>query len=169
MDTKTTKRILIAYDGSAGARHAIEIAAALLPAHRAIVLHAWSPNAVLVAGFGGMVPPPTYDDDALQVEAAAVAAEGCSLANAAGLKAQPEIAEVTYQGTWHTILDTAEQYEAELIVLGARGLSVVKSIVLGSVSRSVTQHAHIPVLVVPLQVRDETVVSEPAEHVAATA
>ena len=86
----------------------------------------------------------------------------------AGLKAQPEIAEVSYQGTSHTILDVADEYDAELIVLGARGLSTFKSIVLGSVSHSVSQHAHLPVLVVPPAVREATV-SEPAEHAAATA
>jgi nucleotide-binding universal stress UspA family protein len=151
-----------------GARHAIETAAELFPGHGTIVLHAWSPISVIVAGYGGMVALPTCDDDALQVEASKVAAEGCKLASDAGLEAQPEIAEVTYQGTWHTILDIADQYDAELIVLGARGLSAFKSVVLGSVSHSVSQHAHLPVLVVPPAVREERV-SAPAEHAAATA
>lgn len=168
MNVTNGQRILIAYDGSAGARRAIETAAELFPGHRVIVFHAWSPISVIVAGYGGMAALPTYDDDALQVEASKVATEGCKLANDAGLRAQPEIAEVTYHGTWHTILDIADQYDAALIVLGARGLSTFKSVVLGSVSHSVTQHAHRPVLVVPPAVREETV-SEPAEHAAATA
>jgi nucleotide-binding universal stress UspA family protein len=169
MNPIDTRRILIAYDGSEGARHAIETAAALLPGHRAIVFHAWSPVAVIVAGYGGMVALPPYDDDVLQVEATKVAAEGCKLAGDAGLKAQPEIAEVTYQGTWHAILDVADQYDAELIVLGARGLSAFKSMILGSVSHSVAQHARRPVLIVPPAVREEAPASEQAEHAVATA
>ena len=111
---------------------------------------------------------PTYDDDALQDEASRLAEKGCGLAKEAGLKAQPEIAEITYQGTWHTILDIADQYDAALVVLGARGLSTFKSIVLGSVSHSVAQHAHLPVLVVPPALSEEKT-SEPVEHAAATA
>jgi nucleotide-binding universal stress UspA family protein len=132
------------------------------------VLHAWSPLSVIVAAYGGAIALPTYDDDALQAEASKVAAEGCKRANDAGLRAQPEIAEVTPQGICHTIRDVADQYDAELIVLGARGLSTFKSIVLGSVSHSVAHHAHLPVLIVPPAVHEETD-TEPAEHATATA
>ena len=43
----------------------------------------------------------------------------------------------------------ADRHDASLIVLGARGLSAFKSMLLGSVSHSVAQHAHRPVLIVP--------------------
>jgi nucleotide-binding universal stress UspA family protein len=168
MNATSTRPILACYDGSEGARHAIETAATLFPGHRAIVLHAWSPISVIVAAYAGAIALPSYDDDALQVEASKVAAEGAKLANDAGLKAQPEIAEVTHQGIWHTIRDVADQYDAELIVLGARGLSTFKAIVLGSVSHSVAQHAHLPVLIVPPALSEEKT-SEPAVHAAATA
>lgn len=162
--------ILVCYDGSEGARHAIETTAALFPGQRAIVFYAWSPTSLIVAAYGGMVALPAGDDDALQADASKVAAEGCKLANDAGLKAQPEITEVTYQGTRHAIIDTAEQYDAKLVVLGTRGLSTFKSILLGSVSQDVAQHAHVPVLVVPPAVREETTTaSAPAEHAAAMA
>jgi nucleotide-binding universal stress UspA family protein len=166
MSATRTKPILACYDGSEGARHAIETAATLFPGHRAIVLYAWSPISVIVAAYGGAIALPSYDDDALKVEASKVAAEGCKLANDAGLKAQPEIAEVTHQGIWHTIRGAADQCDAELIVLGARGLSTFKSMVLGSVSHSVTQHAHLPVLIVPPALHEEKT-TEAAEHEAA--
>jgi nucleotide-binding universal stress UspA family protein len=164
----TGKTILIGYDNSEGSRRAIATAGELFPGHRAIVLHVWSPVSLLAASYGGMVSLPTHDDDILQEGATMLAAEGCRLALEAGLKAHPEIAEVTYQGAWHTILDVADQYDAEVIVLGARGLSSFKSMMLGSVSHSVAQHAHVPVLVVPPADHDK-VVAEPAEHAAATA
>jgi nucleotide-binding universal stress UspA family protein len=46
------------------------------------------------------------------------------------------------------IVREAEAWHAELVVLGARGLSGVQGFLLGSVSTGVVQHAHCPVLVV---------------------
>jgi nucleotide-binding universal stress UspA family protein len=161
------KTILIGYDSSEGSRRAIATAGELFPGAKSIVLHAWSPISLMVAAYGGMVALPD-EDNALQESAAKVAAEGCRLALEAGLKAQPEITEVTYQGTAHTILDVAEQYDADVIVLGARGLSTFKSMMLGSVSHSIAQHAHIPVLVVPPAVPADAT-AQPAGRAAATA
>ncbi len=53
-------------------------------------------------------------------------------------------------------------------MLGTRGLSGFKSMVLGSVSHGVAQHAHVPVLVVP-PAQHEKIATAPAEHAAATA
>src|SRR5919197_1565600 len=46
------------------------------------------------------------------------------------------------------ILDTAKKFNANMIVIGSRGLSQIKELFLGSVSHSVTKHADIPILVV---------------------
>ena len=143
------KPILICYDRSEGARRAIEIAAQLFPGRKAVVLHVWSPIAVIAAAYGGVVSLPSYDDSALAKAALKVAEDGARVASEAGLEAGAEVAEVTYDGTWYTILDVAAQHDAPLVVLGARGLSTFKSVVLGSVSHSVAQHAHRPVLIVP--------------------
>ena len=113
------------------------------------MLHVWSPIAIIATAYGGAVAIPTYSDDELQKAAAAVAEDGARWATAAGLHAKPETAEVTFDGTWHTILDVADEYDAGFIVVGARGLSTFKSVMLGSVSHGIAQHAHRPVLVVP--------------------
>ena len=168
MNTTQSRPILICYDGSEGARRAIATAAGLFAGHKTIVLNVWSPISVMVAAYGGMAALPSYDDDVLQEGATKVAAAGSALASEAGLKAQPEIAEVTYEGTWHTILDIAREYDAELIVIGARGLSTFKSVMLGSVSHSVLQHAHVPVLVVPPAAQDGSS-PQAAAHATATA
>ena len=68
---------------------------------------------------------------------------------AAGLDATGAIAEGTYEGTWHAIVAAGKQHGADLIAIGARGLSTFKSLVLGSVSHGVAQHARVPVLIVP--------------------
>ncbi len=50
---------------------------------------------------------------------------------------------------WGTILEQAADVDASAIVLGSRGLTGLKSLLLGSVSHAVIQHADRPVIVVP--------------------
>ena len=140
--------ILLCYDRSASARRAVETAARLFPGHTAIVLHVWSPLAVLAAAYGA-VALDAYDEGDLQRGAQGVAEEGAELARAAGLDAQAVLAEAGYEGTWHTIVNASAEHGAGVIVLGARGLSTFQSALLGSVSHGVAQHAHVPVLIVP--------------------
>ncbi|WNF38677.1 universal stress protein [Bacillaceae bacterium IKA-2] len=45
------------------------------------------------------------------------------------------------------ILDYAKNRNADLIIIGSRGLSTFKEIFLGSVSHNIVQHSHCPVLV----------------------
>ncbi len=50
--------------------------------------------------------------------------------------------------TVEKILEAATQWEADLIVLGSKGLKGLKSILLGSVARNVVVKASLPVLVI---------------------
>jgi nucleotide-binding universal stress UspA family protein len=72
--------------------------------------------------------------------------QGVALAGSAGFAAQGRVAPGK---TWRTICDVAGEMDAATIVLGARGLSRVGSLLLGSVSSAVLAHAKRPVLVVP--------------------
>jgi nucleotide-binding universal stress UspA family protein len=141
--------ILICYDGSEGARRAIEKTAELFPGKTAIVLHIWCPVALIATAYGGAVAIPAYNDDDLRKAAVGVADHGSRWATAVGLHATPEIAEVTQKGTWRAALDVADEHDAGLIVAGSRGLSTFKSLMLGSVSHGIAQHSHRPVLIVP--------------------
>jgi nucleotide-binding universal stress UspA family protein len=166
--TPDTAPILLGYDGSPGSLRAVETAGTLFPGHKAIVLHVWSPIAVIAAACGGgMVSLPAYDDAVLEAAAFKVAASGARAAAAAGLDARAEVTVVTYDGTAHAILAAADRHDACLIVLGARGLSAFKSVLLGSVSHSVAQHAHRPVLVVPPTLENHAATGS-VERVAAT-
>ena len=46
------------------------------------------------------------------------------------------------------ILDTAEELEVDVIIIGSRGLSNYARFMLGGVSQSVVQHAHCDVIVI---------------------
>ena len=149
MSPTETRPILLCYDGSPGAARAIEKAGALFPGQTAIVLHVWSPIALVLSRYGGMASPAVFDDEEIRGAASLIADAGATAATAAGLIATGDVAETSYEGTAHEILAAADRHDAALIVLGARGLSAFKSLLLGSVSHSVAQHAHRPVLIVP--------------------
>ncbi len=155
MNAVETHPILLCYDGSPGAKRAIETAGAMFPGHAAVVLHVWSPVALIVSRYGGMATMSTYDDSGLQEAAMELATRGARTASDAGLSATAEACETTYAGTAHDILAAADRHDAALIVLGARGLSTFKAMVLGSVSHGVAQHAQRPVLIVPPASHDE--------------
>jgi nucleotide-binding universal stress UspA family protein len=87
-------------------------------------------------------------DDASRKQAERRATEGTELARTSGLKATPRTCsqETT---TADAILTEAEAIGAEAIVMGSRGLTALKSLLLGSVSHAVIQHADRTVIVVP--------------------
>jgi nucleotide-binding universal stress UspA family protein len=149
-----TDPLLLCFDGSAGSRLAIETAGALFPGRAATVLHVWIPLSVAAFAYGAMMIP-AVDEGEIDRAAMKIAEEGAALANASGLVATAEIAEATYEGTWRAVVERADADHAALIVMGARGLSTFKSLVLGSVSHGVVQHASRPVLVVPPPARAE--------------
>ncbi len=66
----------------------------------------------------------------------------------AGLEARGEIRRVSPGNTPEQIVAVAAEVEADLIVLGTRGLTEWKSMLLGGVANKVVQHAHCPVLLV---------------------
>jgi nucleotide-binding universal stress UspA family protein len=65
-----------------------------------------------------------------------------------GIEAHGEIRRVSSGDTPEKIVEVAEAADAELIVLGSRGMSEWKSLVLGGVANKVVQHTTCPVLLV---------------------
>ena len=146
----TTGPLLIAYDGSANARTAIDTAAQLLPGATAVVLYARQPLESLAAHLEGH---PALEDlrgiDAASLDASErVAAEGAEIAEKAGLMAQPSVAS-TVATAAEAIVDAANTLDARVIVVGSRGRRGVTAALLGSTSTNVLHHAHRPVLVIP--------------------
>ena len=142
--------ILIAYDGSDDARHAIDEAAVLLAGAHAFVLYVRQPIESVAAHLEGH--PALEDarrlDEAAGDAAEQVAAEGAGLARAAGLDAVARVA-TSIGSVGDTIVATADDLGAAAIVMGSRGRRGVKSLLLGSVSHHVVHHARRPVLILP--------------------
>lgn len=149
--------LLICFDGSEDAKHAIERAGELLPDRYALVLTVWQPIAggASLAWVGAPVSMPNSVelDRAAAEESGRIANEGVRIAQAAGLRAESVVVEAT-GSVWKTILDIADRHHAAMIVMGSRGLTGVCSILLGSVSSALAHHAHRPTLVIRQPVVD---------------
>ena len=144
--------ILIAYDGSMDAQSAVDLAGDLMSGEPTTVLSVWEPFVDVMARTGLGVGPGVVDfealDKAYEESARERAAEGAQRAARAGLNAQPR-SRARHATLAATILAEADEVGASAIVLGSRGLTGVKSLLLGSVSHAVLQHADRPVIVVP--------------------
>ena len=138
--------ILICYDGSAGAKHAIQAAAGLLDGHPAVVLAIGPPLTAeeSYAALGTLVPS---FQELNEEQALERAKEGAELAGSAGFAAEAR-AEVAAP-TWEGVIKVADEIDAAAIVIGSRGLTGVKEALSGSVSHQVAEHAGRPVLIVP--------------------
>jgi nucleotide-binding universal stress UspA family protein len=144
-------RILIAYDGSENARHAIEVAAKEIGVGPATVVHAWEPLSsassrlavyAVVAGAGA--PELAYERD----QAEAKAEEGAELARKHGFDANA----VAIQGDGpaaRALVEYINEQRPRLVVIGTRGLTGVSGYAAGSVSHGVASHVRVPVFIVP--------------------
>lgn len=139
-------RITVAIDGSPIAEAALECAVDL--AHRygsdlviisvapIIPVYINTTEPYVAAG----VPPSEIGHHQQIVEAAVKRAEAAGVSSVTG---------VSYEGVVvDEILTHLDEHPTDLLVLGSRGLSTAKRLLLGSVSDAVVHHAPCPVLVV---------------------
>jgi len=146
----TDDPILICYDDSDEARHAIDIAAALLGPRRAVVLDVGPPltGAESLAAISSVVPGAAFEE-LNTADALGRARVGAELAQKAGFAAEARSA--LSAPTWEGIVDVADEIDAAVIVLGTRALTGLRGQLHGSVSHDVAERAGRPVLIVPPQ------------------
>jgi nucleotide-binding universal stress UspA family protein len=140
--------VLLCDDGSEAAARAVSDAGKLLPGREALVLFVWQSvtHNPLASMAGGLAVLPDDVDERSAKAALEAARQAAERARQAGFDAEPLVAEAIGP-VWQTILDTARERDAAVIVVGARGLSGVQKVLLGSVSEKVIRHADRPVLV----------------------
>jgi nucleotide-binding universal stress UspA family protein len=82
----------------------------------------------------------------LENEAAKVASEGARLARSVGFDATPYVESGDV--VWRSIVDSADEHGASIVVMGSHGRTGVSLVLLGSVAASVSRHTDRPVLIV---------------------
>jgi nucleotide-binding universal stress UspA family protein len=143
--------LLICYDGSEDAKHAIARAGRLFAGRHALIVTVWQPASALgsFAWSGATATMVNFVelDRAAAEDGGRVADSGVRIAQEVGLEAEPVAVEATGP-VWKTILDIADRSGAAMVVMGSRGLTRVRSMLLGSVSGAVVHHADRPTLVI---------------------
>ncbi|HWO54239.1 universal stress protein [Paenibacillus sp. FSL M7-1455] len=136
-------RILVPLDGSEHARRALDTAVRLMQSLKNVpelaLLHV-NPSISINE------PPVGIDlEEHIREEGEKV------LAPATASLSKQGIGFETYTKTGDpasVICKTAEEQHADLIVMGSRGIGLMSELLIGSVSHSVVQHAHCPVMIV---------------------
>ncbi len=139
--------IVIGVDGSEGAQSALAwaLAEARLRQTMLRVVCAWEVPVLIYGAAPAYVPPvdPTSDS-----KLAAERAIDDALRELSGATDGLEVERVVVNGHAAPILVDASG-EAELLVVGSRGLGGFTGLVLGSVSQHCVHHARCPVVVIP--------------------
>ena len=145
--------VVVGYDGSPGASAAINVGAVLVPGARALVACVWVPPFASDEVRRRLRAQARNLDELIEMvdregerEAERVAATGATLARAAGWDAEP-LVQRTWGAEGLAIAKAAEQADADLVLVGSRGLGGTQAI-LGSVSDMVVHYCSRPVLVV---------------------
>jgi nucleotide-binding universal stress UspA family protein len=136
--------IVVGVDGSEASVRALEfaIAEARLRGADVKAVNAWH---IPASAYEGWVPAAI---DPLDFERIAQETLDKSLAKAGGADSGVSVTPLTREGQPADVL-IAEAREADLLVVGSRGLGGFKGLLLGSVSQQCAQHASCPVTIVP--------------------
>ena len=158
MSTSQPCRVLICYDGSDRAAHAIEVTARLFPGAQAHVVNVWETMERIVARYAAIGPylgeGVTDADTGIAAEAADLAAAGAKLASDAGMSATPHTEQLR-TSVWEAVLHAADAYDADVIVTGTRSLHGVREALANTLSHALLQHSRVAVLAIPMPAEDD--------------
>ncbi len=148
------ERIVVGIDGSESAADALRwaVAQAKLTGATVEAVYAWDPGPIVSLGM-----PPMLDWEPLREAANARSHE--IVAETVGSDSGVRIVAKTATGhAAEVLVDRSAQ--ADLLVVGSRGLGGLKGMVLGSVGHHCAAHAHCPVVIVHGAPRPEAHVPE---------
>ena len=139
---------MVAFDGSADSEKAVRFAASLASKYGSSVtlVHVYSSPVIGFSAASGM-PIPDYGDleGAAKASGQSVLTRGIQLAGKLGVKAKGELIEAP--SVVEAVVNFSAAEKADLIVVGTRGITGFKQLILGSVSSGLVSHAKCPVLV----------------------
>ena len=151
-------KILVPLDGSEHSLRALEIAIQIAKKFggKMTLIHVYSVTIAPVMMpepttlTPPMIPPMTSEEVSRAVEAtrkvgASILADGEQKAKAEKVQAETMLKEGHIV---QEIVRTAKEGKFDLIVIGGRGISKIRELLLGSVTDGVIHHAHCPVLVI---------------------
>lgn len=150
--------ILLCYDGSPQADHAVEVAGRLFPGARTHVLYVWEPVERIIARYSVLAPFMGEEVGAADADVAAeaerVATAGAERARAAGLDGVARTAELE-STVWEAVLGVAEELKVDAIVTGTRSLHGLREVIANTLSHHLIQHSPRPVLAIPTPIRED--------------
>jgi nucleotide-binding universal stress UspA family protein len=136
------EKILVPLDGSENSLRALEKAVQIAKKFngKITLIHVYSVSYLAVT------PTQVYRYvKAIRKNGTDILADGKKRVTAEGVQVETLLSE---GHTVEEILKTAREGDFDLVVIGARGISRIREILVGSVSDGVTKHAPCPVLVV---------------------
>jgi nucleotide-binding universal stress UspA family protein len=149
--------ILICYDGSDRAAHAIAVTASLFPGAQAHLLNVWEPMERIVARYSALGPYLGEGigeaDTGIEAEATALASAGAKLATDGGLVAVAHTVPMR-TAVWEAVCNAAEELDVDVIVTGTRSLHGVREALANTLSHALLQHSRRSVLAIPSPATD---------------
>lgn len=140
---------MVAFDGSKDSVKAVDFGCSLAEKYGStlVIVHVYSTAFLPYSGVEPMPVPEFEGAEALSKERArGVLADGIELVEAHGMKAKGELLEAS--STVQAIIEFAASEEVDLIIVGTRGMTGFKKLIVGSVSSGLVSHSGCPVLVV---------------------
>jgi nucleotide-binding universal stress UspA family protein len=149
--------VVIGFDGSDSAEHAVRSAGTLLANRSALIVTIWEPAlaALPIAGEGVVgidmpLDPQSAEllDEVSTERSDHVAAQGVAIAREAGFAAEAVVMPDELNVA-ETLAEVAKERGASAIVVGSHGHGALHTRVLGSTSTKLLTHAHCAVVVIP--------------------